>query len=971
MEISIDKKSEQKSPLCRSSDLAFKTLNTEYSSMEPDQEEVYVYWTTSGSWSVQAEVFTEDGIFLQRKTIAKLKENDFFLLSNCFPETLRLYVQAQRKTRCFFSPLSKILVNCKDSSQKEYIVSKITSAMIRLTEFEKEVVKPNLIRPLILEESGDFRLLPNQLGFCASKPVWVKGSGYKLTPRQSGGNLISQTRLLHPNIALKNEGDYSMNLSIFSNHDFCESSEFQEDLVGEVCFQWDCLVYRWQDHFRKKTLKNDDHLERNNIYSQSIKYRLLNLVRGKKSYLPKTKNLTLKATFFLIEKIGATAVLPRVTEGFSNLDMIRKIAESSSLIVRESRLSGEWWNSDHGSFLSWDINEKPYVLIFGKKGYVKWCPDSEKLMEISSEELAEFSNRAVYIFNQFPAKPLTLADLILFDVRSVKLEIIFVLIIAALMSGLVALIPMFSAFVVNDLLPSALINLLFVVCGGFAVLGVFKSVFTFFDSILAARINQKLTLSSHAALWHRVLNFPMRVSQKFPAGDIAMRMGSLSGMQQFFRSVAQNFVTMLFQILTSLCVVLWVNFELGMGVLAFGLVAILASVGFSYWQIKAFMGGEKSIGIVNSFVLEIYAGIHKIKFTEGETQAMEQWAERYGRLKQKMIASQKVGILHNSFQIAWISLSTALVYWLIINFTDVKLEAAMFVAFIGAFAVFSANLSSICSIVVQAGMQIPMFKFIKPLLDNIPENKVNLFQPNKLIGNIKVEEISFIYPGQMKMALSGVSFEVKQGEFVVIAGKSGSGKSTLSKLMSGLERPRSGFIFLDDYELHTLDNSILHSCIAVVPQDFRLLGGTLYENIKGASNATMEEIIEAAKVACIWDDIVHMPMELHTLTHSNHGAFSGGQIQRIAMARALVRKPKILIMDEATSAVDNKIQNQVIENLKAINCTVLWIAHRLRIAEKADKVILFADGKLADQGSHNDLINKNQQYAKICSFSQI
>ena len=156
-----------------------------------------------------------------------------------------------------------------------------------------------------------------------------------------------------------------------------------------------------------------------------------------------------------------------------------------------------------------------------------------------------------------------------------------------------------------------------------------------------------------------------------------------------------------------------------------------------------------------------------------------------------------------------------------------------------------------------------------------------------------------------------------------------------------------------------------------MPQDFRLLGGTLYENIKGASNATMEEIIEAAKVACIWDDIVLMPMELHTLTHSNHGAFSGGQIQRIAMARALVRKPKILIMDEATSAVDNKIQNQIIENLKAINCTVLWIAHRLRIAEKADKVILFADGKLADQGSHNDLINKNQQYAKICSFSQI
>ena len=212
----------------------------------------------------------------------------------------------------------------------------------------------------------------------------------------------------------------------------------------------------------------------------------------------------------------------------------------------------------------------------------------------------------------------------------------------------------------------------------------------------------------------------------------------------------------------------------------------------------------------------------------------------------------------------------------------------MFIAFVGAFAVFSGNLSGLCSIVVQSGIQIPMYKFIKMLLEKSPDCKADLLVPEKVNGNLKADRVTYYYSGQNTAAVQQATVTIKQGSFVVIVGSSGSGKSTLGKLLCGLDHPTNGQVFLDDYELHTLDPPALRANIAVVPQDFRLINGTLYENIRGAVDASQEDVIAAAKAACIWDEIAELPMKLHTLTGTQFGAFSGGQIQRIAIARALI-----------------------------------------------------------------------------------
>ena len=189
----------------------------------------------------------------------------------------------------------------------------------------------------------------------------------------------------------------------------------------------------------------------------------------------------------------------------------------------------------------------------------------------------------------------------------------------------------------------------------------------------------------------------------------------------------------------------------------------------------------------------------------------------------------------------------------------------------------------------------------------------------------------------------------------------------MGKLICGLDQPLHGQVFLDDYELHTLDPGALHANISVVPQDFRLINGTLFDNIKGATNASLDDVIAAAKTACIWNEIEELPMNLHTLTGTQFGAFSGGQIQRIAIARAIIRKPKILIMDEATSALDNQLQSQIIDNIKALNCTIIFIAHRLRLAEGADQILVLENGEIVERGIHQDLLSKGSTYSKMWS----
>jgi ABC-type multidrug transport system fused ATPase/permease subunit len=227
-------------------------------------------------------------------------------------------------------------------------------------------------------------------------------------------------------------------------------------------------------------------------------------------------------------------------------------------------------------------------------------------------------------------------------------------------------------------------------------------------------------------------------------------------------------------------------------------------------------------------------------------------------------------------------------------------------------------------------------------------------------GNILVENLSFSYPGRPDLQiLNNISFEVKQGSKIALVGASGSGKTTMFALLQRWYNYEQGLISIDNKDIKDFDLFSLRSQIGVVPQDVFLFGGTIRENIQyGKPNASDEEIIEAAIQANAWHYIEQFPEKLDTIVGERGIKLSGGQRQRIAIARAILKNPKILLLDEATSALDaesEKIVQEALERLM-VGRTSIIIAHRLATIRNVDKIIVISKGKIEEQGTHEELI---------------
>jgi ABC-type bacteriocin/lantibiotic exporter with double-glycine peptidase domain len=209
---------------------------------------------------------------------------------------------------------------------------------------------------------------------------------------------------------------------------------------------------------------------------------------------------------------------------------------------------------------------------------------------------------------------------------------------------------------------------------------------------------------------------------------------------------------------------------------------------------------------------------------------------------------------------------------------------------------------------------------------------------------------------------------VEPGEYVAIVGRSGSGKSTLMRLLLGFETPNSGAIYYDGHDLKTLDVRSVRQCIGVDLQDAKLFLGSIYANIIiTAPWATLEDAWEAARLAGVDEDIRAMPMGMHTLISEGGGGISGGQRQRLLIARAIIAKPSILLLDEATSALDNITQEAVIKNLAKLKCTRVVIAHRLSTVQGCDRILVMDEGTVVEEGTYDELMARKGLFFEFAS----
>lgn len=491
-------------------------------------------------------------------------------------------------------------------------------------------------------------------------------------------------------------------------------------------------------------------------------------------------------------------------------------------------------------------------------------------------------------------------------------------------------------------------------------------------SIAILRFEGKMDRDVQSALWDRLLSLPVPFFKKYTAGDLANRSLGIDGMRQILSGVAvQSILTGIFSVFY--CIQLfYYNFTLGLIGLGLGLLFMVIVLIIGYMYVRYQMPVLEIEGRISGMVLQFINGISKLRITGMEDYAFQFWADKFSEKKKLAF---KAGLSQCTLMTVS-SIFPLFASMVIFAYVVYKLDSSVFS--IGDFAAYSSAYTNLQNALLQMALYLtsslsilPVYRRLKPIITAEAEVDETKAKPQKMYGNIDIQNINFRYDSDGPLVLKNLSLEIKSSEFIAIVGQSGSGKSTLTRLLLGFESPETGAIFFDGQDLSNVDIREIRKQIGVVLQNSMIMQGSILDNIVGSTNLTLDDAWHAAEMAGLAEDIKNMPMQMQTVLTSGGGTLSGGQRQRILIARAIVRKPRIIIFDEATSALDNRTQKVVGDNLNRLNATRIVIAHRLSTIKNADKICFLEGGNIVEQGTFAELMAKNGLFANLANRQMI
>lgn len=638
---------------------------------------------------------------------------------------------------------------------------------------------------------------------------------------------------------------------------------------------------------------------------------------------------------------------------------LRILARLSGFRTREVLLRDEWWRLDNGPLMVFDENNEERVFCLlpsSTSSYLLFDPLNGEKRALTAADAQRLSPVAVMFYKPFAHKKINFSDLykmVLFENRSDGLR----LIVLGALGGLISMVtPIATGIIFDDVIPEAarsqmgqIIMILLCLAFANALLGVTQG----FASV---RMQGKADLTLQSALWDRLLALPVPFFRQFTAGELASRSLAINTIIQTLSGVTINAV--LATIFSGFNLFLLFYYDVAMAWIAIllTLITMLVTAVINYMKIKQQRESVEISNKIAGLLFQLIGGISKIRMTGSHKRALARWSTLFAakkRLDFKIGNGENLIVTFNS--VMPVLASMVIFSWMVFKVKG-QISTGQFLAFNAAFASFQSSLLYMIHALTASLAIIPLYEGLKPILDELPEFDDQKAAPGELSGHIEISQINFKYTSEGSMILNNVSLEAKPGEFIAIVGASGSGKSTLLRLLLGFETTDSGSVYYDDRDLDTLDVLEVRSQLGVVLQNGALVQGSILDNIIGQSNLTLDDAWNAARMAGIEEEIKEMPMGMHTVLPAGGGVLSGGQRQRLIIARALVKKPKILFFDEATSALDNKTQADVSRHLEQLDVTRIVIAHRLSTIEKADCIYVLDKGELVQQGTCAELM---------------
>ncbi len=641
-----------------------------------------------------------------------------------------------------------------------------------------------------------------------------------------------------------------------------------------------------------------------------------------------------------------------------------EFADAMHMSYRRVSLTGAWWRTDMGPLIGQRLEDgRPVALVPNWRGHYQIHMQGSKPQKVDASIAASLDASAFSVVKPMPERPLRARDLLIVAISSCAGDLTTLVVATMGASLLGLLVPIATGHIIDTFVPSNMRGQLLMV-GIMLVVGQFCSFLLKASSDLARqRIDGRVAARLQGGVMDRVFRMPSFVLRTFSSTDLAMRAMSIDGIRRTVTGIALN--TLLTGVFGLTSIGLLFHYDLFGATVALLLFVALASAGAfaGYKQIQSMLQGEHMSANVATFTQQLMENISTLRAFGAEKRAYIQWSRNSIEMRKRGLRGKRISILFDTMLSGYDLLAMALVFYVLGRQAE-AMSSGSFMAFAAAYSNFLYALIGFCRAVLPVAGLIPMYSRIKPLAENVPERSGSAKSPGVLSGALEVANVAFAYPGNPRI-LNGMSFRVEPGQFVALVGASGCGKSTLVNLLLGIDRPEQGAILFDGNNLADLDVTAVRRQFGVCRQNGRMFSGTLYENILGAHPGTQADVWEAARLAGIDDEIRALPMQLHTVVTEGSATFSGGQVQRLLLARALVGSPRFVVLDEATSALDNITQDLVVRNVERLGVTRIVVAHRLSTIRNADMILFIRNGQVSESGTYEGLCNQGGDFASF------
>ena len=637
------------------------------------------------------------------------------------------------------------------------------------------------------------------------------------------------------------------------------------------------------------------------------------------------------------------------------------ILDASGVRARRVRFkdAGTWWRGDSTALLAFRAKDgQPVALLpepFGR--YREIDPVSGQSVRVTAERAATLENEAWMFYRPLPSGQVKPRDLLRLALQGSGPDLVR-LVLAGLPGGLIKLLPALAlGFVANHIVAGGSAGAIYAAAATLAGFGLLGALLHLLQGTAMTRLEGRSASRVEAAFWDRLMRLPPAVLHRHPAGDLAMSGMTFQNLRDGLQGVVADSLLSVVFLLPVFGVIFFYDATLGGIALVFSLGSLLITVAIGLRQIAPYGRMIGAARRVADRLFQIVGGIAKLRVENAEGSAFAIWARAYREQKR---ADLELGALEGhsrAFGAALPFIAGGVLLCAVVTVGERNVPVGDFLVVYTVFIAFQAAIARLGESFGTVAAMLPAFDQMRPLLDAVPETEAQGEPVEQLGGEVLFDRVSFRYEPDGPLILDDVTIRAEPGDFVAIAGESGAGKSTLFRLALGIDRPTAGAVYYDGRDLRQLNLKQVRRKIGAVPQSVRLHPQDLWDNIVAHhEGTTTEDVWQASRAAGIEREIKAMPMGMMTMVGGSGSVLSGGESQRVTIARSLIGSPRIMLLDEATNWLDNESQAEVMQNLALLTSTRIVIAHRLSTLQQADRIYVLQAGRVVQNGSFSELM---------------